>query len=42
VPRSGTRSTTLKLSQNQGASIHSGTYTGEARIQLSWKLEDVT
>jgi hypothetical protein len=41
VPRSGTRSTTLKLTQNQGASIHSGKYTGEARIQLSWKLEDV-
>jgi hypothetical protein len=41
VPRSGTRSTTLKLTQNQGASVHTGKYSGEARIQLSWKLEDV-
>jgi hypothetical protein len=41
VPRTGTRSTTLKLTQNQGASIHSGKYTGEARITLTWKLEDV-
>jgi hypothetical protein len=41
VSRTGTRSTTLKLTQNQGASIHSGKYSGEARIQLSWKYEDV-
>ncbi|HEV7609940.1 MAG TPA: hypothetical protein VGO61_21585 [Steroidobacteraceae bacterium] len=41
VPRAGTRSTTLKLTQNQGASIHSGKYTGEARVQLTWKFEDV-
>jgi len=40
VPRAGQRSTALKLTQNQGASIHSGRYTGEARIQLSWKFED--
>jgi hypothetical protein len=41
APRSGSRTTTLKLTQNQGASIHTGKYTGEARVQLSWRLEDV-
>jgi hypothetical protein len=24
----------------RGAAIHSGKYSGEARVQLSWKLED--
>jgi hypothetical protein len=41
VSRAGTRNTTMKLTQNQGASIHSGTYRGEARVTLSWKFEDV-
>jgi hypothetical protein len=41
VSRSGQRSTTLKLTQNQGASIHSGRYSGEARVTLTWKYEDV-
>jgi len=41
VPRSGQKSTTLKLTQNQGASVHSGKYSGEAHIQVTWKLEDV-
>jgi hypothetical protein len=41
VTRSGQRSTDLKLTQNQGASVHSGKYTGQAHIVLTWKLEDV-
>ena len=41
APRAGSKTTTIKLTQNQGASIHSGKYSGEARIQLAWKLEDV-
>jgi len=39
--RSGQKSTTLKLTQGRGAAIHSGKYSGEAVVQLSWKLEDV-
>jgi len=41
APRSGQKNTTLKLTQGRGAAIHSGKYSGEARVQLSWKLEDV-
>ncbi|MEJ0084722.1 MAG: hypothetical protein WDO72_03520 [Pseudomonadota bacterium] len=41
APRAGTRSTTMKLTQGRGAAIHSGKYSGEARIQITWKLEDV-
>jgi len=41
APRSGVKTGAIKLTQNQGASIHSGKYTGEARITLTWKLEDV-
>jgi hypothetical protein len=41
VPRSGQRSTTVSLTQGQGAALHSGKYSGEARIQLAWKLEDL-
>jgi hypothetical protein len=41
VPRSGQRTTTLKLTQNQGAAIHSGRFSGEARVELTWKFEDV-
>ena len=40
-PRSGQKSTTIKLTQGRGAAIHSGKYSGEARVTLSWKLEDV-
>ena len=39
--RAGTRSTTMKLTQGRGAAIHSGKYSGEARVSVSWKLEDV-
>jgi hypothetical protein len=41
VTRSGTRSTTMKLSQGRGAAIHSGKYSGEARVSVTWKLEDL-
>jgi len=41
APRSGTRSTTLRLTQGRGGAIHSGTYSGEASVTVSWKLEDV-
>jgi len=41
APRSGQKNTTLKLTQGRGAAIHSGKYSGEARVQLSWKFEDV-
>jgi len=39
--RSGQKSTTLELTQGRGGAIHSGRYSGEARVTLSWKLEDV-
>jgi hypothetical protein len=41
VPRAGTKSTTIKLTQGRGGAIHSGTYSGEARVTLTWKLEDL-
>jgi len=39
--RSGHQTTTLKLKQNQGAAIHSGKYSGEAVVDLTWRFEDV-
>jgi hypothetical protein len=39
--RSGQKSTVLKLSQGRGGAIHSGRYSGEARVTVDWKLEDV-
>jgi hypothetical protein len=39
--RSGQKNTTIRLTQGRGGAIHSGEYSGEARVQLSWKLEDV-
>jgi len=41
VPRSGHRIATIKLTQNQGAAIHTGKFAGEARIDFTWKFEDV-
>ena len=40
-PRTGQKSTTIKLTQGRGGAIHSGRYSGEARVTVSWKLEDV-
>ena len=39
--RAGTRSTTMKLTQGRGAAIHSGRYSGQARVSVSWKVEEV-
>ena len=39
--RSGQKNATIKLTQGRGAAIHSGKYSGEARVTLNWKLEDV-
>ena len=41
APRTGHKTTALKLTQNQGAAIHSGRYSGEAVVDLSWRFEDV-
>lgn len=41
APRNGTRSSTLKLTQGRGGAIHSGQYSGDATVQVTWKLEDV-
>jgi hypothetical protein len=41
LPRTGHRTATIKLTQNQGAAIHSGKFSGEARIDFAWKFEDV-
>jgi hypothetical protein len=38
---SGTKSTTIKLTQGRGGAIHSGQYSGEAKVQVTWKLESV-
>jgi hypothetical protein len=39
--RAGTKHTAVKLTNGRGGAIHSGKYSGEARVTLSWKLEDV-
>jgi len=39
--RAGTKNTTINLTQGRGGAIHSGNYSGEARVELSWKLEDL-
>jgi len=39
-PRAGTKSATVKLTNGRGGAIHSGKYSGEARVTLAWKLED--
>jgi hypothetical protein len=38
---SGTKSTTVRLTQGRGGAIHSGQYSGEAKVQVTWKLESV-
>ena len=40
-PPSGQKGTTIKLTQGRGGAIHSGKYSGEARVTVSWKVEDV-
>jgi hypothetical protein len=41
APRAGHKTATLKLTQNQGAAIHTGRYSGEAVVDLTWRFEDV-
>ena len=41
APRAGHKTTNLKLTRNQGAAIHSGKYSGEAVVDLTWRFEDV-
>jgi len=39
APASGERSTVLKLTLNQSHAMHSGKYSGEARVKISWRFE---
>ena len=41
VARSGHKTTTLKLTLNQGAAIHTGKFSGQAVVDLTWRFEDV-
>lgn len=41
APSTGSKSATVQLTQGRGGAIHSGKYSGEARVRLTWKLEDV-
>jgi hypothetical protein len=41
APRAGHKTITLKLTQNQGGALHTGRYSGEAVVDLSWRFEDV-
>lgn len=39
--RTGHKTATIKLTRNQGAAIHTGKYSGEASVDLTWRFEDV-
>jgi len=39
APASGERSTVLKLTLNQSHAMHSGKYSGEARVKIRWRFE---
>lgn len=41
APRAGTKTTTMKLAVGPSAALSSGTYSGQATVTLTWKLEDV-
>ena len=41
APRTGTRSTTVKLTTGPSAALHTGTYSGQANVTVTWRLEDV-
>lgn len=41
APRAGTRTTSLKLTTGPSAALHSGTYSGQANVTVTWRLEDV-
>ncbi len=39
--RAGHKTATIKLTRNQGAAIHTGKYSGQAVVDLTWRFEDV-
>ena len=39
--RSGHKTASLKLTRNQGAAIHTGKYSGQATVDLTWRFEPV-
>jgi len=41
APRSGTKSTSMKLVVGPSAALSSGKYSGQANVTLTWKLEDL-
>ena len=41
LPRSGTRTTAMKLTQGPSAALSAGKYSGQATVTLTWKLEDL-
>jgi hypothetical protein len=41
APRTGHKTTTLKLTQGPSSALHTGRYSGEAVIDLTWRFEDV-
>jgi hypothetical protein len=41
APRSGHKTANLKLVQGPSNALHTGKYSGEAAVELSWRFEDV-
>jgi hypothetical protein len=41
APRSGTKTTSMKLAVGPSAALSSGKYSGQANVTLTWKLEDL-
>lgn len=41
APATGERSTVLQLTHNQSLAMHSGAYTGEARVKIAWRFESL-
>lgn len=41
APRTGHKVQTLKLTRNQSGALHTGTFSGEATVDLTWRFEDV-
>jgi len=41
APRTGHKTTTLKLTQGPSNALHTGRYSGEAVVDLTWRFEDV-
>lgn len=41
APRTGHKKTTLELRQGSSSALHTGRYSGEAVVDLTWRFEDV-